>query len=128
MNSKILVVDDESHISSALQERLILEGHKVWVASHGRQGLQLYQEHLVDLVITDVLMPEMDGLELLRMLRGLSADLPIIVMSGGAQRGLDFLIEAKEFGATRTIAKPFKLDEFVEVVHAVLSALQHGKA
>ncbi|MDH3770549.1 MAG: response regulator, partial [Nitrospirota bacterium] len=105
MKSSILVIDDEGDIRSSLQERLAMEGYGVLTAPDGRRGLQLYHDHQVDLVITDVLMPEMDGLEVVRTLRRLNSTLPIIVMSGGKSRDLDFLLEAKEFGATRTIAK-----------------------
>lgn len=126
MEQKILVIDDENDICASLQERLTIEGYKVWTAPDGRKGLQLYQDHPVDLVITDVLMPELDGLEVVRTLRRLlSGALPIIVMSGGGNRDLDFLVEAKEFGATRTISKPFHLEELVAMVHDLLDSIPH---
>ena len=98
MEQKILVVDDEDDLCASLQERLTMEGYKVWTAPDGRKGLQLYKDHPVDLVITDVLMPELDGLEVVRTLRRLGTALPIIAMSGGGNCDLDFLIEAAEFG------------------------------
>jgi len=122
MKSSILVIDDEGDIRSSLQECLAMEGYGVLTASDGRSGLQLYHDHQVDLVITDVLMPEMDGLEVVRTLRRLSSTLPIIVMSGGRSRDLDFLLEAKEFGATRTIDKPFRLEEIVVITHDLLDS------
>ena len=102
-----------------------MEGYQVWTAPDGRKGLQLYHDHQVDLVITDILMPEVDGLEVVRTLRHLSPSLPIMVMSGGANRDLDFLIEAKEFGATQTISKPFRLEEIVAMVHDLLASIPH---
>jgi DNA-binding NarL/FixJ family response regulator len=60
MKQTILVVDDEDDICTSLQERLTMEGYKVLTASDGRKGLRVYHDHLVDLVITDVLMPELD--------------------------------------------------------------------
>jgi len=123
MKSKILVMDDAVDICSTLYERLTMEGYQVWTAPDGRKGLQLYHDHQVDLVITDILMPEVDGLEVVRTLRHLSPSLPIMVMSGGANRDLDFLIEAKEFGATRTISKPFRLEEIVVMVHDLLDSI-----
>jgi DNA-binding response OmpR family regulator len=60
MKQQILVVDDEDDICTSLQERLTMEGYKVLTASDGRKGLRVYHDHLVDLVITDVLMPELD--------------------------------------------------------------------
>ena len=125
MKSTILVVDDAAVICSTLQERLTMEGYQVWTAPDGRKGLQLYHDHQVDLVITDILMPEVDGLEVLRTLRRISTSLPIMVMSGGANRDLDFLVEAKEFGATRIISKPFRLEELVVMVHDLLDSIPH---
>ena len=127
MKSKILVVDVEADICSSLQERLAMEGYQVRTTPDGRKGLKLYYDLQVDLVITDVLMPEVDGLEVLRTLRRLSTSLPIIVMSGGGNRDLDFMVEAGEFGATRTISKPFRLEELAAMVHELLdSTPQHA--
>ncbi|TFG66316.1 MAG: response regulator [Nitrospirales bacterium] len=128
MRSTIVVIDDEVDICSSLQERLTMDGYHVRAAPDGRKGLQLYHDHQVDLVITDVLMPEMDGLEVVRKIRRLSSTVPIIVMSGGGGRDLDFLVEAKEFGATRTISKPFRLEEVVAMVHDLLDSLSDPDA
>ncbi len=122
MKSKILVIDDEADICAFLQERLTLEGYQVQTALNGRKGLQLYDDHQVDLVITDVLMPEVDGLEVVRTLRRLNATLPIVAMSGGKHRGLDFLVEAEEFGATHIVSKPFCLDEMVALVKELFNS------
>ena len=123
--STIVVIDDEAHIRSSLQERLAMDGYQVWVAPDGRKGMRLYHDHQVDLVITDVLMPEMDGLEVVRALRRFNSTIPIIVMSGGGGRDLDFLIEAEEFGATRTLSKPFRLEDIVPLVHELLDTNGH---
>lgn len=122
MKKKILIIDDAADVCTSFQERLTIEGYQVWTASDGRKGLQLYHEYSCDLVITDVLMPELDGLEVVRTLRRLSATLPIIVMSGGGSRDLDFLVEAKIFGATQTISKPFRPDELVAMIHVLLNS------
>ena len=125
MRPNILVIDDEVEICSTLRDILTREGYNVLTAPNGRKGLQHYHDHQVDLVITDVLMPEMDGLEVVRTLRRLSSTLLIIVMSGGGNRDLDFWVEAKEFGATQTIAKPFRLEEVVAMVHRLFGSLSH---
>ncbi len=125
MTQTILVVDDEADIAASMQERLTMEGYHVLTASDGRKGLRLYHEQLVDLVITDVLMPEIDGLEVVRTLRRLGTAIPIIAMSGGGDRDLDFLIEATEFGATRTLSKPFRLEDLVGMVHDLLDSIPH---
>ena len=126
MGLNILVIDDEADLRSSLQERLTIEGYHLWTAPDGRTGLKLYHDHQVDLVITDVLMPEIDVLEVVRTLRRLSLTLPIIVMSGGGTRELDFLVEAQEFGATRTISKPFRLEEIVAMVNGLFDSLSHS--
>jgi len=125
MKQTILVVDDEAGICTFLQEGLTREGYNVLTASDGRKGLRVYNDCLVDLVITDVLMPELDGLEVVRTLRRLGTAAPIIAMSGGGNRDLDFLVEAAEFGATRTISKPFRLEELVVMVHDLLDSIPH---
>lgn len=128
MKEKILVIDDEADLRATFQERLTLEGYQVWTASNGRKGLQVYQDHSFDLVITDVLMPELDGLEVVRTLRRFNPTIPIIVMSGGGNRNLDFLVEAEEFGATRTISKPFRHDELIAMIHDLLSSTPHSSS
>jgi DNA-binding response OmpR family regulator len=122
---RILLLDDEPEIRATLRDRLILEGYNVQTAPDGRLGLKLYYESPVDLVITDVLMPEMDGLEVIRALCGTPSPPLIIAMSGGGNRDLDFLVEASEFGATRTLPKPFRLDDLVALVNDLLSPIPH---
>ncbi|WNM60938.1 response regulator [Candidatus Nitrospira neomarina] len=126
MKAKILLLDDNSELCSALRDRLVMEGYDVRTASNGRLGLRLYHESPVDLVITDVLMPEMDGLEVIRELAGTPSPPLIIAMSGGGNRDLEFLVEAAEFGATRTLPKPFLLSDLVSLVKELLSTLPHS--
>jgi len=124
---RILLLDDEPELRSTLRDRLILEGYDVQTAPDGRRGLKLYQENPVDLVITDVLMPEMDGLEVIRVLCGTPTPPLIIAMSGGGSRDLDFLVEATEFGATRTLSKPFRLDDLIILVNDLLSSISYPR-
>lgn len=126
MKAKILLLDDDPELCSTLRDRLVMEGYDVQTASDGRLGLRLYHERPVDLVITDVLMPEMDGLEVIRELAGIPSPPLIIAMSGGGSRDLGFLVEAAEFGATRTLPKPFLLNDLVSLVKELLSTLPHS--
>ena len=128
MKPKILLLDDEPKLRSVLRDRLMIEGYDVRTAPDGRLGLKLFHESPVDLVITDVLMPEMDGLELIRVLCRTPSRPLIIAMSGGGRRDLEFLVEAAEFGATRTLVKPFLLDELVSLVKDMLSSIPHPSA
>jgi len=123
VKKRILLLDDEPELRNTLRDRLMIEGFDVQTAPDGRLGLKLYHESPVDLVITDVLMPEMDGLEVIRVLCGTPSPPLIIAMSGGGSRDLDFLVEAIEFGATRTLSKPFGLDNLVELVNDLLNSI-----
>jgi len=123
VKKRILLLDDEPELRNTLRDRLMIEGFDVQTAPDGRLGLKLYHESPVDLVITDVLMPEMDGLEVIRVLCGTPSPPLIIAMSGGGSRDLDFLVEATEFGATRTLSKPFGLDNLVELVNDLLNSI-----
>lgn len=118
----ILLLDDEPGLRFTLQERLTMEGYDVRTAPDGRKGLKLYHERPADLVITDVLMPEMDGLEVIRLLSRIPSPPLIIAMSGGEPRDLGFFEEATEFGATRTLSKPFHLDDLVRLVKVLLTS------
>ncbi|WNM58786.1 response regulator [Candidatus Nitrospira allomarina] len=126
MKATILLLDDDPGLCSALRDRLVMEGYDVRTASDGRLGLRLYHESPVDLVITDVLMPEMDGLEVIRVLAGTPSPPLMIAMSGGESRDLGFLVEAAEFGATRTLSKPFLPNDLLSLVKELLSTLPHS--
>ena len=126
MKATILLLDDDPGLCSALRDRLVMEGYDVRTASDGRLGLRLYHESPVDLVITDVLMPEMDGLEVIRILAGTPSPPLMIAMSGGESRDLGFLVEAAEFGATRTLSKPFLPNDLLSLVKELLSTLPHS--
>jgi len=117
MNLKILIIDDEDALRSVISHRLILEGYEVDTAAHGREGIARCAVSHPDIVITDLLMPEMDGLEVIRTLKASPHPPLIIAMSGGGSRGMDFLIEAAEFGAVRTLSKPFTLDYLVFLIN-----------
>jgi CheY-like chemotaxis protein len=113
----ILVVDDDPGIRRSLSRVFERRGHQLLVADDGGQGLRVWREHKADVVLLDIHMPEMDGIEVLVQLRGLAPDLPVIVMSGGDQTSrLDLLGDAKLLGAWALLRKPFTLDEVTEVV------------
>ena len=119
---RVLIIDDDPLILSSLRDGFKSAGYEVLEASDGNRGIQLYREQPPSLVITDILMPEKDGLEIIRELRRQSPDVKIIAMSGGGPRqGLDFLPEAKLFGADRTIDKPFRFHEILTLAQEVLA-------
>jgi len=119
---KILVIDDEPSIRRLLRRVLETAGHKVFEAADGKQGIRRYHQVAPDLVITDIVMGEREGLECIQELRLVSPAMPIIAMSGGMSKGgLDVLALATRFGATRTFPKPLDLA-------AVLSAVREELA
>jgi|ERR1700752_128080 len=122
MNS-ILLVDDDEQFRSMLAESLRRAGFSVDEASDGREGLKAYAHHPRDLIITDLIMPEKEGLETIQEFRQNYPDARIIAISGGSRKGpYDYLKMAKLFGARRVLAKPFARDEILEAITQVLAS------
>ena len=122
MAQLILVIDDEEPVRTVLRQMLEKEGYEVEEAPDGAVGLSLLQDHPIDLVITDLFMPEKEGIETMREVQKSFPQVKIIAMSGGGRMGkLDFLPMAESFGAQRTLAKPFERKELLEAVSAVLA-------
>lgn len=96
-------------------------GHSVTEAVDGASGLQSFIAEPADIVVTDVLMPLMNGLEVITMLRRWSSKVPILAISGGlGPNEIDVLRTAQDYGANRTLAKPFAMDEFMLALHTLL--------
>lgn len=121
--ARILVIDDEEEICEILRESLGAAGHEVVVAANGRAGVRAHRERPADLVITDIFMPEQEGIETIIELRRDFPDVKIIVMSGGGRlAGGDYLLAARQLGAARAVEKPFHLREMLDAVRDVLDA------
>ena len=122
MTHKILLVDDEPLIIAELSEALTDEGFEVLTASDGVAGLMFMETMPVDLVITDIIMPELGGNEAIFTLRRDFPDVRIIAMSGGGRKGeMSFLKMAEKQGADGIIEKPFDPDKLVKLVRDVLA-------
>ncbi len=115
---KILVVDDESSITDLVYSILTEKGYEVTTAKDGKEGLKVFESVKPDLVITDIVMPDMEGIEFMRSLVKMRKALPVIVMSGNVL-GTKFLETARIFGAQATLRKPFAIQELLEVIAAV---------
>ncbi|MDZ8117952.1 response regulator [Pontiella agarivorans] len=122
--ARILIIDDDETIRNVFKRFLDGKGHEVVVAADGRQGLRLVEEAPVDLVITDIMMPETDGLEVVMAIRGKEADIPVIAISGGMHAmPMDFLPMAKKFGACDVLYKPVELDDLLGAVEKALAGV-----
>ena len=126
--ARILIVDDENAICAILERALVRAGYDVEVAATGEEGLEAYRRAPADLVITDILLPEMDGFQLIRALRRDRPDLEIIAMSGGGKIEADsYLDSSLLFGAHRTIEKPFDVRTVVHLIDDLMrGGARHG--
>ncbi len=111
MMYSILIVDDEPNYLIVLSELLREEGFEVYTAPGGKDGLAIIREYDLDLVITDMQMPEMDGLQFLQEIKKINADLPVIIVTAYAE--VDKAVEAMQSGAFSYLAKPFSNDELI---------------
>ena len=101
---RILVIDDEPMVAGVVAEALQSEGYQVVVAGSGEEGLRLIETNSPDAVFLDIVMPGMDGIEVLRRIRERTRDLPVIILTGWAtERQLD---EVRTLGVTDVISKP----------------------
>ena len=120
---RVLVIDDNPDIRNTLQWLLESEGYTVSVAANGLEGLKLQRSRPADIVVTDIFMPEQDGIETLWKFREEYPQVPIVVMSGGgAARGTDYLSVARQLGASRTLTKPLDPQELINVVRQIAGA------
>lgn len=122
--ARILLIEDDDAIRPLLEGNLTREGHTVTLARNGREGVERYQPGAFDLVITDLVMPEMEGIEVLRTLHGRDPALRAIAMSGGGQFGAaeTYLRLAALLGAGKVLAKPFTREQFLTAVNEALGA------
>lgn len=119
--ASILVIDDHAAVLETVKVILAKQGHEIRTAPNGRLGMAQMARRHFDLIITDIIMPEQDGMETIERLRQVSARLPILAISGlGMVGDTDFLKAAKAIGASDTLAKPFRAMELVAKVSALL--------
>lgn len=113
----ILLIDDEPHIRNLWTFILLEEGYGVHTACDGAEGLSYFEEHGADLVITDIVMPEKNGIEALVEIKRSSPDTKVLVVSGGgAERVSEVLLVAENLGADAVLKKPVAIDDLCEMV------------
>jgi len=123
-NKRVLVVDDEVQITRVLRRSLSGHGYEVQTAADGEEALEAFKSWKPDLVVTDLAMPNMSGLELCRRLRAASA-VPIIVLSAKGDERIK--VEALDAGADDYITKPFGMDELLARIRAGLRRIDSGQ-
>ncbi len=121
----ILIIDDDEKIRTIFERSLTGQGHVVTCAEEGREGLLLVNEEPPDLVVTDIMMPTVDGLEVILSLRKNHPELPVIAISGGMHAmPMDFLIMAENFGAVKVLHKPIQLNALHAAVDETLASIE----
>ena len=122
MTSEILIVEDDEALCETIKLRLEHAGYQTRIAHDGKLGFKMIQESKPTLVITDIIMPEIEGLEFIKMIREAYSNLPIIAVSGGGRMKPDgYLRAALNFGASKLLTKPFTNEELLEAVQGLLS-------
>jgi two-component system chemotaxis response regulator CheY len=120
--ARILIIDDNKQLRILLSETLKQYKHETETASDGIEGLEKAKEDAFDLIITDLMMPNMDGIEFIRTLRTTNAEVGIIAVSGGDTPAVTPALEtARMMGANASLAKPFKRRQLIEMVNSVLT-------
>ena len=113
----ILIVDDDDMLRSYVKELLKLNNYKVSEAANGKLGLKEFRENQPDLVITDIIMPEMEGISFIRKLREQNSDTPIIAMTGNIHGHMEeYLNISSQLGADEILRKPIESKLFLETI------------
>ena len=120
--ASILVVDDDQDMRNVLEELLSLDGNDVTVAEDGFHGLEQYKKQMPELVITDLSMPRVDGLELLKSLAAEFVEVPIIVITGSSD--VEVMKEVLGLKANRILRKPFNVDMLLDAVGLLTGTIE----
>lgn len=114
VGQKLLIVDDQYGIRILLNEVFQKEGYQTFQAANGYQALDIVEKHSPDLVLLDMKIPGMDGIEILKRLKAINSDIQVIIMTAYGE--LDMIQESKDLGAITHFAKPFDIDEIRDAV------------
>ncbi|MDB6169242.1 MAG: response regulator receiver domain [Verrucomicrobia bacterium] len=119
--ARILIIDDDDTLRGIIVKSLTHAGHQVRQTNNGRKGVELFRSEPVDLVITDLVMPEQEGMETIKILHREYPALRIIAMSGGLDGSPLYLDLTRRLGAACTLTKPFTLQQLREAIDIVLA-------
>ncbi len=119
----VLVIEDDGATRRSIQRLLQAAGFEVTAAADGGEGMALFREQAIDVVVTDIIMPEQEGIETIMRIRSIAPFCPIVAISGGGRIGnADFLQMAERAGASAVLAKPFEPGQLIAIVREVLAA------
>jgi DNA-binding NtrC family response regulator len=119
--ANILVVEDDIQVSKLFEGILTRTGHSVVLMTNGTDAIAVFSQQPFDLVITDIFMPEKDGLEVIKAIKQQQPKMKVVAISGGGKmRAPVYLNMAKKLGADRTLNKPFEMKELVATVEELL--------
>ena len=123
--ASIMIIEDDANLRQILQTIVDQAGYEVRLATDGKDALEQIHDNLPDLVITDIIMPETEGIEVILYLRKNHPEVRVIAMSGGGRLGADHYLDmAHEFGAHITIAKPFEKRTMLDAISQLLTTAQ----
>jgi len=119
----ILVIDDDTTARTVIVEMLTENGHQTVEACDGAEGLELFNESKFDIVITDIIMPNVEGIETIIKLKKSHPAVNIIAVSGGGRiSAVNHLSLAEKFDVNKTLAKPFRKDDLLKAVDEILGS------
>lgn len=118
---RILLIDDDDTLRGLIAMSLVSEGHEVVEAANGREGVALARAQSFEVVITDLIMPDQEGIETIGILRKEQPGVPVIAISGGLPNSQFYLQIAQKIGAQRVLGKPFALLELQNAIREVLA-------
>lgn len=118
---KVLLIDDDELVSFALNRYLQRKGFEVETLPSGKNATKVYKTFKPDIIVTDIIMPDIEGLELISSLRAIDKNIPIIAMSGGSRRlDTSYLASAELIGANASLEKPFEEEELIELINKLI--------
>lgn len=123
--AKILIIDDEQQVREVLKIVLMEQGHEILEADNGKKGIELFKKNSPEIVLTDVMMPEMTGLEFTRFVKEMNEDTDVIVMTGYGTE--EVVIEALHAGASNYIKKPISFEDLFAIVDSILTKRRNRK-
>ncbi|MBL8771538.1 MAG: response regulator [Phenylobacterium sp.] len=122
MGGRVLIIDDDPALLRLMSMAFQQAGFGVVAADNGRKGIRLASAHRPDLVVTDIVMPDIEGIGAIRAMKQVARPPKIIAISGaGRARGADYLSWAKHLGADEVLAKPFRMSELVKMSQSVIA-------